>query len=246
MSIDNASVQPARRFPVQKILLFMVIVLVIVGFYIFDGAQYLSVAQFRQWVQEQPVLATIGYFVLYVLICSLPVAAILTLIGGAVFGFWWGLLLVSFASTLGATLAFVMSRWLLRDWVQQRFGQYLQIVNNGVKKEGAFYLFSMRLIPAFPFFAINLMFGLTPMRPWTFYWVSQIGMLAGTAVYVNVGAQLANIDEISVTGILTPQLIAAFVLLGLFPLVVKKLIMPLLQKRITAKTVETKTENQAG
>lgn len=228
----------AKGIPIQKIILFAAIAVGIAAFYYFDGAKYLSIAQFRDWVAEQRLVATIAYFILYVLVCSLPVAAVLTVIGGAVFGLWWGVLLVSFASTLGATLAFILSRWLLRDWVQQKFGKYLQVVNDGVEQEGAFYLFFMRLIPAFPFFAINLMFGLTPIRIWTFYWVSQIGMLAGTAVFVNVGAQvgsLASIEDISLSDVLTPNLIISFVLLGVFPLAVKKIV-PLVKKRIDNKT----------
>ena len=226
---------------IKKLLLFFFIVAAIIAFYIFDGVQYLSIPRFRSWVEEQPVIAAIAYFIIYVLLCSLPVAAILTVMGGAVFGLGWGLLLVSFASSVGATLAFVTSRWLLRDWVQNRFGNYLETINKGVKREGAFYLFSVRLIPAFPFFAINLVFGLTPIKPWTFYWVSQLGMLAGTAVYVNFGAQLANVEEFSLSGILSPGLIIGLVLLGLLPLVLKK-IMGFVRKKMGKKSIEDEAE----
>jgi len=215
--------EPVKRHArLKKSLLFIFIVAAIAAFYVFDGAQYLSIERFRSWVEQQPFIAGLSYFIIYVLICSLPVAALMTVIGGAVFGFGCGSLIVSFASSLGATFSFLLSRWLLRDWVQTKFGQYLQTINKGVEREGAFYLFSLRLIPVFPFFAINLVFGLTPIKTWTFYWVSQVGMLAGTAVYVNFGAQLANIEEFSLSGILTPGLITGLVLLGVLPLVLKK------------------------
>jgi uncharacterized membrane protein YdjX (TVP38/TMEM64 family) len=152
----------------------------------------------------------------------LPGAAILTLAGGALFGLVAGTLIVSFASTIGATLACTVSRFVLRDWIQGKFGERLKTVNAGFEKEGAFYLFTVRLIPVFPFWLINLVMGLTKMRLITFYWVSQLGMLAGTIVYVNAGKELAKID--SLAGILSPTLILSFVLLGLFPLITKKLL----------------------
>src|SRR5688500_3293661 len=139
----------------------------------------------------------------------------MTLVGGAIFGLLWGTVIVSFASSIGATLAFLASRFLLRDWVQTKFGEKLKAINAGVEKEGAFYLFALRLVPAFPFFVINLVMGLTPMRTWTFYWVSQLGMLAGTIVYVYAGTQLGQFQ-------ITWQLVAALVLLGIFPLAAKK------------------------
>jgi uncharacterized membrane protein YdjX (TVP38/TMEM64 family) len=153
---------------------------------------------------------------------SLPGAALLTLAGGAVFGLLWGVVIVSFASSIGATLAFLISRFLLRDWVQQRFGQRLQAIDEGVKREGAFYLFTLRLVPVFPFFLVNLLSGLTGMKARTFYWVSQLGMLAGTVVYVNAGTQLAKIDSLS--GILSPGLLGSFALLGVFPLLARKIV----------------------
>ena len=156
------------------------------------------------------------FFVIYVLVTafSLPGAAVMTLVGGALFGLGWGLLLVSFASTIGASLAFLIARSLLRDWVQRRFAGYLTAINQGVEKQGGFYLFTLRLVPVFPFFVINLVMALTPIKLWTFYWVSQIGMLAGTAVYVNAGTQLAQLQSLS--GILSPALLGSFILLGLF------------------------------
>jgi uncharacterized membrane protein YdjX (TVP38/TMEM64 family) len=153
---------------------------------------------------------------------SLPGAAVMTLAGGALFGLWTGTLIVSFASSIGATLACFVSRFVLRDWVQGKFGDKLSVINEGISKEGAFYLFTLRLIPVFPFFMINLVMGLTKMPLRTFYWVSQLGMLAGTIVYVNAGKELGKID--SLKGILSPGLIASFVLLGIFPIAAKKLI----------------------
>jgi uncharacterized membrane protein YdjX (TVP38/TMEM64 family) len=138
------------------------------------------------------------YFGIYVLVTalSLPGAAIMTLAGGAIFGFLWGTVIVSFASTIGATLAFILGRFLFRDYVQRRFGRYLKAVNEGVERDGAFYLFMLRLVPIFPFFVINLVMALTPMKTVTFFLVSQVGMLAGTMVYVNAGTQIAQIDSL--------------------------------------------------
>jgi pyruvate/2-oxoglutarate dehydrogenase complex dihydrolipoamide dehydrogenase (E3) component/uncharacterized membrane protein YdjX (TVP38/TMEM64 family) len=188
------------------------------------------------WYQANPWQTAAGFFAVYVAATalSLPGAAtLLTLAGGAAFGLLWGTVLVSFASSLGATLAFLASRFVLRDWVQARFGSYLRGINEGVAKEGAFYLFTLRLIPAVPFFAINLAMGLTPLRAWTFYWVSQLGMLAGTLVYVNAGTQLGALE--SPAGILSPGLIGAFLLLGLFPLVAKRLVGFLKARKLYAR-----------
>lgn len=162
-----------------------------------------------------------SYFFAYVAITafSIPGAAVVTLLGAALFGFWTSLVLVSFASTLGATLAFLSSRFLLRDWVQSKFGDKLKAINQGVAKDGAFYLFSLRLIPVFPFFLINLLMGLTPITTARFYLISQIGMLPGTAVYLNAGTQLAQIDSLS--GIVSPSVLVSFALLGLFPIIAK-------------------------
>ena len=163
-----------------------------------------------------------SYFLIYVTVTalSLPGAAVMTLAGGALFGFWPALLLVSFASTIGATLAMLVARFVLRDWVQGRLGERLRAINVGIEQEGAFYLFSLRLVPIFPFFLINLAMGLTPLRIPAFYWVSQIGMLPGTVVYVNAGTQLGQLE--SAAGIFSPTLLLAFALLGLFPLAAKK------------------------
>ncbi len=203
----------------KKWLLLAAIIIASVSFYAFDGQQYLTTSFFHQLYQNDPVLTALVFFTIYVATTalSLPGAAVLTLLSGAIFGLVQGLLLASFASTIGATLAFVLSRTLLRDWVSEKFANYLETINHGVKKDGPFYLATLRLIPAVPFFVINLVMGLTAMRVRTFAWVSQLGMLPGTAVYVNAGAQLGLIEELSLSGILTPPLIGSFVLLGSFP-----------------------------
>ena len=211
---------------------FAVLLLALAGLYFaFDLGQYLNLATIKSrqaeleaWRAGQPVMAAVMFFAAYVAVAalSLPGAAVMTLAAGAVFGLGWGMLIVSFASSIGATLAFLASRWLLGDWVQSRFGERLAALNAGIAKEGGFYLFTLRLVPVLPFFVINLAMGLTPIRPLTFYWVSQLGMLAGTLVYVNAGTQLARIDSLS--GIVSPGLLGSLVLLGIFPLVAKKII----------------------
>ncbi|MDP1904782.1 MAG: FAD-dependent oxidoreductase [Pseudomonadota bacterium] len=215
----------------KRLILIGVIAASIVAFFALDLGRFLTLdalkagqSQFAAWYDARPGLVLGGYFVIYVVVTalSLPGAAVMTLAGGALFGLWTGTLVVSFASSLGATLAFLASRLLLRDWVQSRFGDRLAAVNAGMQKDGAIYLFTLRLVPLFPFFVINLVMGLTPIRARTFYWVSQLGMLAGTLVYVNAGTQLAQLD--SLAGILSPGLIASFALLGVFPLLAKKLV----------------------
>lgn len=199
------------------------------AFFVFDLGQYLTLDYLKSRQQlfnefyQQNRLLTLGiYFFVYVLVTalSLPGAAVMTLAGGALFGFWAALIVVSFSSTIGATLAFLVSRFLLRDWVQGKFGDKLKAINEGVEREGAFYLFSLRLVPLFPFFIINLVMGLTPLKTSLFYIVSQVGMFAGTAVYVNAGTQLGQLE--SAAGILSPGIIFSFVLLGIFPLIAKK------------------------
>ncbi|WP_151703033.1 FAD-dependent oxidoreductase [Nitrincola alkalilacustris] len=176
------------------------------------------------WRDQHPLLSSLVFFGIYVLVTalSLPGAAVMTLAGGAIFGLLWGLALVSFASTLGATLAMLVSRYLLGDWVRRRFAGRMQAIDAGVAREGGFYLFTLRLVPLFPFFVINLVMGLTKMRVWTYWWVSQVGMLAGTLVYVNAGTQLARIDSLS--GILSIELLGAFALLGVFPLLARRIV----------------------
>ncbi len=198
------------------------------------------IGDLRQWYANNPLLAGLIYFAGYVAVTALsvPGAAVMTLAGGALFGFWYALLLVSFASTIGATLAFLASRVLLRDWVQQRFGRHLGALNAGFEKDGAFYLFSLRLVPLFPFFLINLLMGLLPIRTWPYYWVSQLGMLPGTAVYINAGTQLGRLESLS--GIVSGPLLGSFVLLALFPFIARWLLAYVQRRRILAPYVKPK------
>ncbi|WP_265090698.1 FAD-dependent oxidoreductase [Psychrobacter sp. SWN149] len=189
-------------------------------------------AQFNDYKAQSPLLIIGGFFLLYVVVTalSLPGAAILTLAAGALFGLVQGLLVASFASSIGATLAFLTSRYLLRDTIKQRFPERLAAIDAGVEKEGGFYLFTLRLVPIFPFFLINLLMGVTAIKSWTYYWVSQIGMLAGTFVFVNAGTQLAQIDSLS--GILSFNLIVSFALLGFFPLIAKGVLNMFKKRRV--------------
>ncbi len=214
-----------------KIIILAVIAVLIASFFIFDLGQYLTLGYlksqqqvFNDYYANNRFSTLLSYFVIYILVTalSLPGAAVMTLAGGALFGLWTAVIVVSFASSIGATLAFLASRFLLRDWVQGKFGDKLQAINEGVEKEGAFYLFSLRLVPLFPFFVINLVMGLTPLKTSLYYIVSQIGMLAGTFVYVNAGTQLGQLE--SAGGILSPGLLISFALLGIFPLVAKRIL----------------------
>ena len=226
-----------------KLLVLVAAVLLAVAFFAFGGHRYLTFesikaqqAAIQDYYAGHPWQTAAGFFVLYIAVTALSfpgAATVLTLAAGAIFGLVWGTVIVSFASSIGATLAYLASRFLFRDWVQQKFGKYLRTINEGVEKEGGFYLFTLRLIPAVPFFVINLAMGLTPIRAWTFYWVSQLGMLAGTIVYVNAGTQLAEIS--SPAGILSPGLIGAFVLLGIFPLIAKKIVDVVKARRVYAR-----------
>ena len=192
-------------------------------------------AELTAWRLQQPLTAAALYFAGYVLATALsvPGALIITLAGGAVFGLGWGLLIVSFASTLGATLAFWVSRFLLRDWVESRWGERLAEIQAGVDKEGAYYLLTLRLMPVVPFFLINLLMGLTRMKTWTYYWVSQVGMLAGTAVVVNAGTQLAQLD--SAQGIFSPMLLGSLLLLSVFPLLARRVVHALQKRKVYAR-----------
>ena len=194
----------------------------------------------EQWRQQNLMIFAALFFALYVLVTatSLPVAVWMTLAAGALFGFWWGLLLVSFASSIGATMAFLLSRYLLRDWVQAKLGDYSQTINTGLEKDGIFYLFSLRLIPALPFFAVNLLMGLTAMKSWRFYWVSQLGMLLGTAVYVNAGTQLFQLT--SVSDISSPFLLMSFAALGLLPWMARFALDFYQRRKVYAKWVKPK------
>ena len=198
-------------------------------------------ASFSNFYKENALLAIGAYSAAYILTTalSLPGAALLTLLGGGLFGLVTGTIIVSFASTIGATLAFLVSRLLLRDWVQDKFGRYLSTFNDGIKKDGTFYLFTLRLIPAVPFFVINLVMGLTPMKTLSFFLVSQVGMLAGTMVFVNAGTQLAQIESLG--GILSGKIIFSFVLLGIFPLLARKLVSFYKTRRIMKKFKKPKS-----
>ncbi|MDN3701446.1 TVP38/TMEM64 family protein [Vibrio artabrorum] len=178
-------------------------------------------AVLNDYIDSNFIAAAATYFVVYIMITafSIPGAAVVTLLGAALFGFWNSLLLVSFASAIGATLAFLSSRYLLQDWIQSKFADKLVTINKGIEKDGSFYLFSLRLIPVFPFFIINLLMGLTPMSITRYYLTSQIGMLPGTAVFLNAGTQLAEIDSLS--GIVSPSVLLSFILLGVFPIIAK-------------------------
>jgi pyruvate/2-oxoglutarate dehydrogenase complex dihydrolipoamide dehydrogenase (E3) component/uncharacterized membrane protein YdjX (TVP38/TMEM64 family) len=232
----------------KKIIVLTILITAAIAWFYFDIGSYLQLdvlrdrlSDLRQWYTQNPLLTALVYFVLYVVATglSLPGAVILTLAGGALFGFWYGLLLVSFASSIGATLAFLVSRSLLRDWVQLKFERQLRSLNAGFERDGAFYLFTLRLVPLFPFFVINLLMGLLPIRAWRFYWVSQVGMLAGTAVYVNAGTQLAELDGLA--GIVSPPLLLSFALLGVFPLLAKWLVSALESRRALAHFTRPKT-----
>lgn len=213
----------------KKTALVIIIMGTIAVFRIFLLDRYLSLDYIKESQQgfavlysEHRIAVIAAYMLIYIFVTglSLPGATVMTLAGGALFGLWVGAIVISFASTLGATLACLISRFLLRDWVQSKFGDKLSEINQGIEKEGLFYLFTLRLIPAFPFFVINLLMGLTKMPIFTFYWISQIGMFPATLVYVNAGKELAKIDSLS--GILSPPLIISFVILGLFPIAAKK------------------------
>jgi pyruvate/2-oxoglutarate dehydrogenase complex dihydrolipoamide dehydrogenase (E3) component/uncharacterized membrane protein YdjX (TVP38/TMEM64 family) len=218
----------------KKLLVAAALVAAVVTFFALGLDRYVSIEFFRArreeidaYVAASPAAAAFAFFLLYVAVTglSLPGAAIMTLVAGAVFGLAKGTLIVSFASSIGATLAFLASRFVLRDWVQSKFGDKLATINRGVDKDGPFYLLALRLVPAFPFFAINLAMGLTPMRAWTFYWVSQLGMLPGTLLFVYAGTQLGAFQ-------ITWQLLAALVLLGIFPLAAKKTLEALAARRV--------------
>jgi pyruvate/2-oxoglutarate dehydrogenase complex dihydrolipoamide dehydrogenase (E3) component/uncharacterized membrane protein YdjX (TVP38/TMEM64 family) len=225
----------------SKLLLLVALAAAIAAFVALDLGRYFTLEQFRAhqsaieaFRQAHPLQTALVYFLVYVAVTalSLPGAALMTLVGGAIFGLLWGTVIISFASTIGATLAFLASRFLFRDAIQQRFGDKLRAVNQGIEKEGAFYLFTLRLVPAFPFFVINLVMGLTPIPTRTFYWVSQVGMLLGTIVYVNAGTQIGQLE--SLRGILSPTLLISFALLGVFPLIAKKIVDAIKARKVYA------------
>ncbi|EKF9984503.1 TVP38/TMEM64 family protein [Vibrio cholerae] len=227
-----------------KKLIIAIVLIAIAALLVTQFSQYLTLdvakakqAELANYIDAHLLQAALIYFLVYVLLTafSIPGATVVTLLGAALFGFWLSLLLASFASTIGATLAFLSSRFLLRDWVQAKFADKLQTINQGIERDGAFYLLSLRLIPIFPFFLINLVMGLTPISTWRYYWVSQLGMLPGTAVYLNAGTQLAEISSLG--EIVSLPVLASFVLLGVFPIVVKW-IMGKFQQRTTQSPVK--------
>ena len=232
----------------SKGIVLVVIVILIAVFFIFDLQQYLTLDALKakqsiieSYRSANPQLTVIIFGLVYIAVTglSLPGATILTLAGGAVFGLLWGTVIVSFASTIGATLAFLAARFLFRDTVKSRFSSRMKAIDEGIERDGAFYLFTLRLVPVFPFFMINLTMGLTTLSIRTFYWVSQVGMFAGTIVYVNAGTQLAKID--SLAGILSPALLGSFVLLGLFPLAAKKIISSIQARKVYKKHKKPKS-----
>lgn len=223
----------------KKAILLLILSILAAVFFTLDLQQWLTLEAIKasqdniqHWQAQQPVLLGIAFFIIYVAITalSLPGAAVMTLAAGAFFGVFWGLLIVSFASSIGASLAFLVSRFIFRDSIQRRFGERLKMINEGVEREGAFYLFTLRLVPVFPFFLINLLMGLTSIKVTTFYWVSQLGMLLGTLVYVNAGTQLATLD--SLANILSPSILLSLALLGVFPLLAKRIMALVKQRRV--------------
>jgi dihydrolipoamide dehydrogenase len=222
----------------NRIWVVLVVVAAVAGFFILDLGQYISLDHFTQQkqsiqdtYQRDPLLVIGAYFLIYLMVAglSLPGAAVLTLAGGAIFGLLVGVIVVSFASSIGATIAFWVSRYLLRDWVQNRYGRQLATINEGIRKEGGLYLFMIRMVLILPYFIVNLVMGVTPIQTLRFYLTSQIGMLMGTVVYVYAGTQLATIE--STQDILTPGLLSAIAMVGILPLVAKKITTTLAQRR---------------
>ena len=223
----------------RKTVLLLVVAVLVAAFFVFDLNQLLtldglktSMDRFEALREQSPVRVAVVFFVIYVVVTalSLPGATLMSLAAGALFGLAGGTLLVSFASSIGATLAFLASRFLFRDVIQSRFGQRLKAINDGMARDGPMYLFTLRLVPLFPFFLVNLLMGLTPIRTFSYYWISQLGMLAGTLVYINAGTELAKVSSLS--GIVSPALVFSFVLLGVFPVGAKKFINFLQARRV--------------
>ena len=226
----------------RKLLILVLIAAAIALFFVFDLGRFFTLAylksqqaSFATLYAQHRVLTLAAYFAIYVATAalSLPGAAALTLAGGALFGFWTGLIVVSFASSIGALLAMLAARFVIGGSIQRRFGNQLAAINAGMERDGAFYLFALRLVPVFPFFVINVLMGLTTIRARTFYWVSQLGMLLGTAVYVNVGTQLAQVE--SLRGVLSPTLLVSFALLGILPLIAKRIVDGVNARKVYAK-----------
>jgi len=216
---------------VKKILIIILISILLGLFFYFDLHQILTFERIKAargdlaaYTQEHLLLAALGFCGVYIAATalSLPGAALLTLLSGALFGLGLGTVLASISSTLGATVSFLISRYLLRDTIKDKFGPRLEKIDAGIEKEGAFYLFTIRMIPAFPFFVVNLLMGLTSIKTFTYMWVSMAGMFVGTAVYVNAGTRLSELE--SASGIFSPDIILSFVALGILPIASKKII----------------------
>lgn len=225
----------------KKVILLIVLLVSFAAVYVNFG-HLLTLEQIKGFhqslqsdIQENLYLYSAAYFLAYVVVTalSIPGAAVVTLLGAALFGFWWSLLLVSFASSIGATIAFLSSRYLLREWVDSKFKDKLVPINQGVEKDGAFYLLTLRLIPVFPFFVINLLMGLTSLSVGRFYLFSQLGMLPGTMVYLNAGTQLSEITSLS--GLISPQILGSLALLGVFPILIKFVINKVIKSRTQAE-----------
>lgn len=236
------------RDTMKKILIIAALAALIAAYFVFDLGSYLTLEGIKTvasdidgFYSDNAVLVLAGFFLIYVAVtaASLPGAAILTLAAGALFGLVTGTILVSFASTLGATLAFLSSRYVLRDTIEAQFGERLKAINQGLERDGAFYLFTIRMIPLFPFFVVNLVMGLTRIRTWTFAWVSQVGMLLGTIAYVNAGTQLAQID--SLEGLLSPALLGSFAVLAFVPWIAKGIIGIIKRRKVYAGFTKPKT-----
>jgi len=234
-----------------RILLLAVLVVAVCAYFFLDLGEYISLEYlksqqtvFNSYYATHPVRMALYFLGIYVAITglSLPTAGILTLAGGTLFGLLWGTILVSFASTIGATLAFIASRYLLRNFIQDRYRDKLSSINAGIENDGNFYLLTLRLIPVFPYFLINILMGLTPIRTLHFYLISQIGMLPITIIYVNAGTQIARIKEPA--DILSAQLLFSFILIGLFPLLARRILV-LIRSRRKQTGVLLKKDEQA-
>jgi uncharacterized membrane protein YdjX (TVP38/TMEM64 family) len=233
-----------------KIILIIIFAVLIAAFFLFDFGQYFNLefiktkqAEIDAFYMANPITAALSFFSIYVFLTglSLPAAGIMTLIGGAIFGLVWGTVLVSFASSIGATLAFLVSRYLFRDIIQQKFSQQLKPINEGIEMDGGLYLFTLRLVPVFPFFIINLVMGLTPIRTITFFLVSQVGMLPASMIIINAGTQLAQINDPG--DILSFNIIVSFALLGIFPLLAKKTV-DFIQAKRQLDSISDKAESE--
>lgn len=228
MTVLLDEVDSMKSYSIQKVLIVVAVISLFGLAWHFGLQNYLTLeklkehqAELQGTIAERPLQSSLTYLGIYIFMAavSFPGALVMTLAGGAIFGLIWGTLLVSFASTIGATLSFLAARFLLRDWVRQKFGARIKDIESGFERDGIFYLFSLRLIPLFPFFVVNLLMGLTPMPVWQYFIVSQIGMLPATIVYVNAGEKLSSLN--SLVGILQPQVLLSFVLIGILPWIAK-------------------------